>query len=217
MDILAAVTQLKATRDAKRQSGTRCSPWDEEGAIAMHLIQVCTLERPPLVLEARTAADLMTANPVSLQESATAGEAAAFLSGRGISAVPVINVAGAPVGVLSQTDLVIHDLERIDGAAARRRPKGEGVAKSAEIRGEGHGVRRNFPSEAPEDDARVRDLMTPTVFTVRLEAPAAQVVEDMLALRVHRLFVVDDSGVLVGVVTATDILRRLAAAPKHEP
>ena len=36
-----------------------------------------------------------------------------------------------------------------------------------------------------------------------------QVVEDMLALRVHRLFVVDDGGALVGVVTATDVLRRL--------
>jgi CBS domain-containing protein len=32
----------------------------------------------------------------------------------------------------------------------------------------------------------------------------------MLALRVHHLFVVDDGGVLVGVVSATDILRRLA-------
>jgi CBS domain-containing protein len=183
----------------------------------MHLIQVCALERPPLMLKARTAADLMTANPVSLRESATAGEAAVFLTQRGISAAPVINVAGAPVGVLSQTDLVIHDLEKIDAAGARRLRRGERVPQSAEIRGERHGVRRDFPSEAPQDEDRVRDLMTPTVFTVRLEAPAAQVVEDMLALRVHRLFVVDDSGVLVGVVTATDILRRLQAAPEHAP
>jgi CBS domain-containing protein len=59
-------------------------------------------------------------------------------------------------------------------------------------------------------------MMTPTVFTVRLEAPAAQVVEDMLALRVHRLFVVDDDGVLVGVITATDVLRHLAPAPQDD-
>ena len=68
-----------------------------------------------------------------------------------------------------------------------------------------------------DDKALVGDLMTPTVFTVRLDAPSAQVVEDMLALRVHRLFVVDDGGVLVGVVTATDVLRRLEACRTTTP
>ena len=163
----------------------------------MNLSQVYTPERPPLVLNARTAADLMTPNPVSLRETVTAGEAAAFLTERGISAAPVINEAGAPVGVLSQTDLVVHDRETMDSLAARRR-RGEKFRQPA------------------EDEALVRDLMTPTVFTVRLEAPAAQVVEDMLALRVHRLFVVDDDDVLVGVVAATDVLRRLEPAPGDE-
>jgi CBS domain-containing protein len=162
----------------------------------MNLSQVCTLERPPLVLGARAAADLMTPNPVSLRETVTAGEAAAFLTERGISAAPVINEAGTPVGVLSQTDLVVHDRETVESLAARRRRGGDS-------------------RRLPEEEALVRDLMTPAVFTVRLEAPAAQVVEDMLALRVHRLFVVDDGGVLVGVVTATDILRRLEPAPEE--
>ena len=39
--------------------------------------------------------------------------------------------------------------------------------------------------------------------------PAAKVVEEMLALKVHRLFVVDEPGVLVGVVSALDVLRNL--------
>jgi CBS domain-containing protein len=34
------------------------------------------------------------------------------------------------------------------------------------------------------------------------------VVGDMLALKVHRLFVVDD-GILVGVISAFDVLRKL--------
>jgi CBS domain-containing protein len=163
----------------------------------MNLSQVCELERPPLLLRARAAAELMTPNPVSLRETVTAGEAAAFLTERGISAAPVINEAGAPVGVLSQTDLVVHDRETVESLASRRR------------RGENS-------RQLSEEEDLVRDLMTPTVFTVRLEAPAAQVVEDMLALRVHRLFVVDGGGVLVGVVTATDILRRLEPAPEQD-
>jgi CBS domain-containing protein len=178
----------------------------------MNLSQICTLERPPLVLKARTAADLMTPNPVSLQETATAGEAAAFLSGRGISAAPVINEAGAPVGVLSQTDLVVHERESLESGRTRRRR----VEYFTEAPGESQGVWHESPTGEPAEEARVRDLMTPTVFTVRLEAPAAQVVEDMLALRVHRLFVVDESSVLVGVVTATDILRRLEPAPEED-
>ena len=51
--------------------------------------------------------------------------------------------------------------------------------------------------------------MTPVVFCVRPETSAAKVVEKMLALGVRRLFVVDDDGVLVGVVSAVDVLRRL--------
>jgi CBS domain-containing protein len=175
----------------------------------MNLTQVCTLERPPLLLTARTAGDLMTPNPVSLREEVTAREAARFLTDRGFSAAPVINEAGEPVGVLSQTDLVVHVRERIDSL-----PSGEGSVEDfsefAEIPVGCRGVWRGLKPERVDDGAVVGDLMTPTVFTVRYDAPSAQVVEDMLALRVHRLFVVDDGGVLVGVVTATDILRHLA-------
>ncbi len=132
-----------------------------------------------LRLPARTVADLMTTDPVSLREDATIAEAITFLTERGISGAPVIDVAGRPVGVLTESDLMVH---------ARERPAAFGTA---------------------EDRAIVRDVMTPAVFTLRPEAPAATVIEHMRALNVHRLFVVDDDGVLVGVVTALDVLRRL--------
>ncbi|MCI0464259.1 MAG: CBS domain-containing protein [Gemmataceae bacterium] len=66
--------------------------------------------RPALqtVLGARTAADLMTPNPLSIRHSATVSEATAFLAGRGISAAPAIDEAGRPVGVVSSTDILIH-------------------------------------------------------------------------------------------------------------
>jgi CBS domain-containing protein len=51
--------------------------------------------------------------------------------------------------------------------------------------------------------------MTPAVFSVRLTTPAAKVVEQMRELDVHRLYVVDEDGTLVGVVSAVDILRHL--------
>jgi CBS domain-containing protein len=51
--------------------------------------------------------------------------------------------------------------------------------------------------------------MTPAVFSVAPDAPARRVVGDMLALRVHRLFVSDTSGVLLGVISALDVLNHL--------
>jgi CBS domain-containing protein len=51
--------------------------------------------------------------------------------------------------------------------------------------------------------------MTPVVFSVTPKTPGRRVIKDMVDLKVHRLFVVDDSGVLVGVISALDVLRFL--------
>jgi CBS domain-containing protein len=48
------------------------------------------------------------------------------------------------------------------------------------------------------------------VFCVHADTPAGKVVDKLLALNVRRLFVVDDEGVLVGVISAFDVLRVLA-------
>ena len=46
-------------------------------------------------------------------------------------------------------------------------------------------------------------------FLGEMTNPAAKVVGKMLTLKVRRLFVVDDAGVLVGVISAFDVLRGL--------
>src|ERR1700732_1871378 len=75
------------------------------------------LETPRLVLRADTAADLMTGNPVSVSEDATLREALALLIDSGYSAAPVIDRAGRPVGVLSRTDILVHDREMVEHLA----------------------------------------------------------------------------------------------------
>jgi CBS domain-containing protein len=62
------------------------------------------------------------------------------------------------------------------------------------------------------DSMRVRDIMTPTIFTVTENSPAAEVVKRMCEFKVHQLFVVDDDDSLVGVISALDIVRNLAPA-----
>src|SRR5262249_47882848 len=147
-----------------------------------------------ITLEAFTAADLMSDNPVSIRAEASVMEAVALLTDRGFSAAPVIDEAGRPVGVVSRADILVHDRESHRAPAF---PEGRAMP-------EGFGVENCDP-------AVVGDIMTPGIFAVTLDTPAASVVEQMLALHVHRLFVVDGDGLLVGVVSALDVLRHLHA------
>jgi CBS domain-containing protein len=161
-----------------------------------------------VTLRAETAADLMTPNPVSVRETATVREAIALLADKGISGAPVIDAAGRPVGVFTQTDVLIHDREKVEYL----RPPGGGREEADEEVETG--------SPLPEDcwdgfqiekvDATpVRDLMTPALFSVAADTPARTLVEEMRDLNVHRLFVTDPAGVLIGVVSAMDVLRHL--------
>jgi predicted transcriptional regulator len=75
----------------------------------------------PLTLLAETARDLMTPGPMSIASTASVAEAAAFLTARGFGAAVVIDAAGHPVGVLTKTDILVHDRERGPAAGEKTR------------------------------------------------------------------------------------------------
>jgi CBS domain-containing protein len=136
-----------------------------------------------LTLEATTAADLMRPNPLSIRDTATVHEALVSLTGHDASAAAVLDKTGRPVGVLSRTDLLVHEREQINAKPPT--------------------------ATADAEQTRVRDLMTPVVISVRPDTPAHEVIQQLVQMNVERLFVVDGSGALVGVVSALDVLRRL--------
>lgn len=153
------------------------------------------------VLRGRTARELMQRNPVSIPSHYSVREAAAFLTDRGFSAAPVSNDAGRPVGVLSRADLVRHDREEVD--YLQTGPDFYDVANlNSTERSDGLQIVR-------VDETKVEDIMTPMVISVSPETPSLEVVEKMLDSRIHRLFVVDEEGVLVGVISVLDLLRHL--------
>lgn len=156
---------------------------------------------PKMVLDAATAEDLMTPHLISINAAASVQEALAVLTDRGFSAAPVIDEAGRPIGVLSRTDLLVHERER-GGHAPLESTTDWDFPPRRRVEG--------FSVEVV-DPTRVRDIMTPVVFTVSLGTPTHQVVEQMLSLKVHHLFVVDEDGALVGVITPLDILHCLRA------
>jgi CBS domain-containing protein len=122
----------------------------------------------------------MTPNPMSLRAEATVPEAIAWLTEKGFSAAPVIDESGRPVGVVSRTDILVHERERL----------------------------RSSPAPA-EDRTTVADIMTPAVFSVAPHMPVELVVEQLLTLNVHQLYVVDEHQYLIGVISAHDVLRHL--------
>jgi CBS domain-containing protein len=157
---------------------------------------------PGLTLWAETAADLMMTNPMSIRANATVREAVEMLTDHGFSAAPVIDEAGRALGVVSRADILVHDREKgtKEGATAYYEP--------ADLKTGGERLGPGFHVQAM-DAALVRDIMTPAVFSVGPATPAAKVVEQMVALKVHRLYVVEEDGTLVGVISALDVLRHL--------
>lgn len=155
---------------------------------------------PRLVLHADTAADLMTANPISLPHATPVREALAVMIDRDVSAAPVINAAGRPVGVVTMTDILIHEREA-DLPAGMKAELQASESLAAKL-GDGYQIELSDPTP-------VADIMTAGVFAVRPTATAAEVVADLVRYNVHHLFV-EDGGVLVGVISTGDVLRRLA-------
>jgi CBS domain-containing protein len=156
-----------------------------------------------LVLNLERARDLMTPHPISIPATATVKEAVAVLVDKGISAAPVVDVLGQPVGVLSQTDIVIHYRNKSESA-----PPVPEYYQRTDLSADGSTWLARFRFDQ-SDRTLVHQVMTPTVIAVGPDDAVVRVVGQMVAFKVHRLFVVAENGVLVGVISAFDVLRKL--------
>jgi CBS domain-containing protein len=143
--------------------------------------------------------EVMTKNPITVSpEMSLEGLTLLFLE-RGLSGAPVVDASGECVGVVSKTDLVRHIHER--GATTE-----EPVVLCSEVHrvelelGAGFHVERIL-------SATVEDVMTPVTFSVPPTSPIAQAAALMVYEGIHRLPVLDDEGVVVGIVSSLDLLR----------
>jgi CBS domain-containing protein len=161
---------------------------------------------PTLILEAKTAADLMTPNVVSISPMATLGEAVAVLKEKRITAMPVCDESGNSVGVLSRSDLVCHDPAEFECL----QPDLEQFTQRGFIVRIRHGLSQVFHT-GKTVPRHVKDLMTPVVFSVAQETPVSTVIDAMLSLGLHRLFVTRNDGKITGVISAIDVIRHLHA------
>ena len=72
-------------------------------------------------------------------------------------------------------------------------------------------TRHIVESRMPAEKAMVRDAMTPAFFAVRFDTPVFSIIQEMLHHRMHRMFVTDRRGALIGVISGLDVLDYLHA------
>lgn len=157
-----------------------------------------------LTLKPCTVSELMTENPLSIPATATATEAVQMLTEHRFSAAPVIDEAGHPIGVISRTDLVKRLLAP---------PRDGQFLEDEWLQSDNRQVDIPLDNESIPtlrlEGVTVNEIMTPTVVGLSPDASLEYAVELMLKEEVHRLFVLDADGVLVGVISTFDILRHL--------
>jgi len=155
-----------------------------------------------------TADDVMNPNVLMVQEDMTVEELARFLVESEISGAPVVDSTGRLVGVVSVTDLARSVAQGTDLA---ERPSPDFFVSEW-----GGTLRRDEIEElrfGEETEMRVRDIMTPAIYSVDAETPIPEVAETLINSHIHRLLVTSGERV-VGIVTSSDLLGLLVREPE---
>jgi CBS domain-containing protein len=157
--------------------------------------------RPAFVGKGAIVRDVMNPSVLTFPADRTVSELAGFLTEHEISGVAVVDARHKLVGVVSVTDIAEQrsDQETLSPELGTRWQKRMNADEIGQLR-----VRR--------EGLVVRDIMTPTVYTVPDETPVSEVALTMIAGRIHRLFVTR-LGHVVGIVTTLDLLRLLCDQP----
>jgi CBS domain-containing protein len=139
--------------------------------------------------------DLMNSDVVSARPGMTVAEVRDLLASREISGAPVVDESGKILGVVSLSDLARY----ISSQRTTVGESGQFFSNLNEYR-----ELANLPRNA--SDVPVESLMSKEAYTIAQDSSAAAGAKLMRERKIHRLLVTEE-GLLVGVVTALDLLR----------
>jgi CBS domain-containing protein len=144
------------------------------------------------------AGDIMTSNVISVDAKTRTQDVARLMLANQISAVPVVDATGAPIGMVSEGDLIGRT------EAEREARKDWWLALLAE----GEPLSAEFLSSV-RLDRTAEDVMSKPAITVGEDAEAGEVARLLQSHRIKRVPVVR-GGQMVGIVSRQDLLRALA-------
>jgi CBS domain-containing protein len=156
-----------------------------------------------------TAKDVMNSELLTVRDDMTVAELAEFLVENEVSGVPVEDVEGRLVGVVSLSD-VARSLTGRDEAVLTHRDT-DYYLRSWEERFNAEDIAGLRVAESEET---VGEIMTPSILAVDEEMPIGRVAEKMIDARIHRLLVTRDRKV-VGILSTTDLLGLLVDEPDN--
>ncbi len=155
--------------------------------------------------QAMRAGDIMNRRVITLKADMSLQAAASLLLEEGITGAPVVDSKGVAVGVVSLTDIAQRYADTGGEQAYSR--------AGANLYAQGWEDKLTFEEfselHIEDEETQVSDAMTPTVYTVSIDASVADLAKAMIAGRVHRLFVTDAEEI-IGIITTLDLLRILA-------
>jgi CBS domain-containing protein len=144
----------------------------------------------------RKVRDVMTSQVTTVHPETRLREAVKLLVNRNYRALPVVDEGDRVVGIVTNGDLVERG----------------GLRLRMELLGALTTVQLAHELAALEDAKTVADVMTRPAVTVGPEMNLADVAHLMVTRRLKRFPVVDQSGLLVGIVSRVDLLRTRADA-----
>ncbi|HJN42674.1 MAG: hypothetical protein CL477_14045 [Acidobacteria bacterium] len=147
---------------------------------AYHQIEEKIPERQPALV----AKQIFKAPVVSLNPTASLAEAWEIFCTRRFRHIPVLNVSGRVVGILSDRDLL--------------RETGNALLSS--------------PADSTASATQVQELMTTQVLTAHPDVPIREIARVFFEERIGAVPIVDGSDDLVGIITRSDILRTIMTA-----
>jgi CBS domain-containing protein len=130
--------------------------------------------------------DVMSSPVFTVEQTSTVEAAAALMTARSVTALPVLDEGGALVGMVGESDLLWHRVPADPTVYLRPLPDPDPVQRPG----------------------MVVEVMSPYPVTTRPDADVAEVAAAMLECDVRSIPVLDD-GDLVGIVSRRDILRAM--------
>jgi CBS domain-containing protein len=133
----------------------------------------------------------MTPNVVTIGPEVPLAEAAQRMLAQRLKRLPVVDAEDHLVGMLSRFDV----LKTVSDSYAR-----PAAPQPTQALGNGH------------PPHRLADIMSRDIPTVAPETPLPEVLDAVMATRLHRAVVVDTDGKPIGIVVDTDLMQRVTPA-----
>ncbi len=150
-----------------------------------------------------TAKDIMTRDVITIHYSASLRESSRLLAENKITGLPVVDDDKKLVGMISMRDLIREEARSL-GANAEYHDVYELFSSALNMEeAEGAPVRRQW----------VEEIMSRKLYTASESTPARELCAIMQKYKFHRVPILQDK-VVIGLVTATDMIRAIAEGNK---